>query len=172
MGRVDARDLLLFTNDWFPGHDGKYFEHLPRRQLIPKPLQQPHPPLWVAGTKPAPSPWRRAAGWAILGFTSMPIEEIVPAIQSYRREQAEADPKNFYGVAPNFQVAAFATAHCDTDDRRGRELTGQSTRWYLGDNDAPLNTLRFGPQFDRARFGRDTRTTCWWTRHGHRRRPG
>ena len=95
-------------------------------------------------------------GLGILGFTSMPIEEIIPAIQGYRREQAEADPKNFYGVAPNFQVAAFATAHCDTDDRRGRELTGQSTRWYLGDNDAPLNTLRFGPQFDRARFGRGT----------------
>src|SRR5579862_6218312 len=28
-------------------HDGEYF-HIPRRDVLPKPLQKPHPPLWSA----------------------------------------------------------------------------------------------------------------------------
>ncbi|HBZ71841.1 MAG TPA: LLM class flavin-dependent oxidoreductase, partial [Deltaproteobacteria bacterium] len=28
-------------------HDGKYFR-IPRRNVVPKPIQKPHPPIWVA----------------------------------------------------------------------------------------------------------------------------
>ena len=146
----------LFVLDWFPGHKGKHYD-IPARKLVPKPLQRPHPPLWVAGTNASTFELAARTGQGILGFTAMPIEELIPAIQGYRREQADADPGHFYGVAPNFQVSAFATAFCDTADRRGREIGGAATRWYLGDNDAPLNKLRFGPQFDRARFGRGSK---------------
>ena len=31
----------------FPGYQGKYFS-MPHRNVVPKPLQTPHPPLWVA----------------------------------------------------------------------------------------------------------------------------
>ncbi len=31
----------------YPGFDGKYFK-MPERNIVPKPLQSPHPPLWVA----------------------------------------------------------------------------------------------------------------------------
>lgn len=31
----------------YPGYKGKYFS-MPHRSLVPKPLQKPHPPLWVA----------------------------------------------------------------------------------------------------------------------------
>ena len=63
-----------------------------------------------------------------------------------------ADPANFYGVVPNFKVAVFATGFCDPDNRRGREIAGAGSRWYLGDNDAPLNKHRFKTIGDRAAF--------------------
>lgn len=141
----------LFLNDDFPGYKGKYYD-LPPRKLIPKPVQRPHPPLWVAAASPETFAIAAETGQGVLGFASMAPEELYPAIQRYREIQANPDPSKYYGGYANHQVAAFATAYCDTDDRRGREIGGASTRWYLGDNDAPLNALRFGPQFTRERF--------------------
>src|SRR5215467_13498823 len=40
----------MFTEEPFRGHQGKYFE-MPPRNVVPKPVQQPHPPLWVACSK-------------------------------------------------------------------------------------------------------------------------
>jgi alkanesulfonate monooxygenase SsuD/methylene tetrahydromethanopterin reductase-like flavin-dependent oxidoreductase (luciferase family) len=31
----------------YPGFEGKYFS-MPCRNVVPKPLQKPHPPVWVA----------------------------------------------------------------------------------------------------------------------------
>jgi alkanesulfonate monooxygenase SsuD/methylene tetrahydromethanopterin reductase-like flavin-dependent oxidoreductase (luciferase family) len=31
----------------YPGYEGKYFS-MPCRNVVPKPLQKPHPPVWVA----------------------------------------------------------------------------------------------------------------------------
>ena len=31
----------------YPGHEGKYFS-MPHRNVIPKPVQKPHPPIWMA----------------------------------------------------------------------------------------------------------------------------
>jgi len=31
----------------YPGFQGKYFS-MPVRNVVPKPLQKPHPPIWVA----------------------------------------------------------------------------------------------------------------------------
>ena len=31
----------------YPGYEGKYFS-MPPRNVVPKPVQKPHPPLWVA----------------------------------------------------------------------------------------------------------------------------
>jgi alkanesulfonate monooxygenase SsuD/methylene tetrahydromethanopterin reductase-like flavin-dependent oxidoreductase (luciferase family) len=37
----------MLAMDPYPGHQGKYFS-MPARNVVPKPLQKPHPPLWVA----------------------------------------------------------------------------------------------------------------------------
>ena len=48
-------------------HDGKFFK-MPEREVIPKPIQKPHPPMWVAATQP--STWEIAGqkGIGALGF--------------------------------------------------------------------------------------------------------
>lgn len=37
----------MLAMDPYPGYDGKYFS-MPCRNVVPKPVQRPHPPLWVA----------------------------------------------------------------------------------------------------------------------------
>ena len=41
---------------------GQYY-HLENAQFLPKPLQQPHIPIWVGGNWPYKAPFRRAAKW-------------------------------------------------------------------------------------------------------------
>ena len=33
-------------------HEGKYWQ-VPERQILPKPYQNPHPPIWVAALQPS-----------------------------------------------------------------------------------------------------------------------
>ena len=59
----------MFVNDPFPGWQGKWYPNLLERSLVPKPVQKPHPPIWVGGeSRPA---LRRTAeladGWYPLG---------------------------------------------------------------------------------------------------------
>jgi len=42
--------LRMMTMVPYPGYDGKYFS-MPERNVIPKPLQKPHPPVWVAASR-------------------------------------------------------------------------------------------------------------------------
>ena len=37
----------MLAMDPYPGYKGQYFE-MPCRNIVPKPVQRPHPPLWVA----------------------------------------------------------------------------------------------------------------------------
>jgi alkanesulfonate monooxygenase SsuD/methylene tetrahydromethanopterin reductase-like flavin-dependent oxidoreductase (luciferase family) len=39
--------LNMMVMEPYPGFEGKYFS-LPCRNVVPKPLQKPHPPVWVA----------------------------------------------------------------------------------------------------------------------------
>src|ERR1700722_7954727 len=34
----------------YPGYEGKYFS-MPERNIVPKPQQKPHPPVWVAASR-------------------------------------------------------------------------------------------------------------------------
>ncbi|MBI3330466.1 MAG: LLM class flavin-dependent oxidoreductase, partial [Nitrospinae bacterium] len=42
--------LRMMTMVPYPGYEGKYFS-MPERNIIPKPLQKPHPPVWVASSR-------------------------------------------------------------------------------------------------------------------------
>jgi alkanesulfonate monooxygenase SsuD/methylene tetrahydromethanopterin reductase-like flavin-dependent oxidoreductase (luciferase family) len=51
-----------------------YFEYesdlirIPRRRITPKPVQQPHPPMWVASTQPSGIQFASEHGLGVLGF--------------------------------------------------------------------------------------------------------
>ena len=129
----------MFLNDRFPGHQGTYYQ-LPERTLLPKPVQKPHPPLWVAASQASSFEGAAKMGLGVLGLTAQPPEKLTEAIQAYRAAQRHATPVGGYA---NHQIAAFSLCYVDEDDRRGRDLACASARWYLGDNDAELQWVRF-----------------------------
>lgn len=134
--------MQMFAEEAFTGFKGKYFD-LPPRHVLPRPVQRPHPPLWVAASNL--SSYERAGrqGLGVIGVTRNSITETRDAIRAYRSAIRSTDPKEFIGAYPNEQVAGFALACCHEDDRIGRDIACAAARWYNGDNDSELNPVRF-----------------------------
>ena len=42
--------LRMMTMTPYPGFEGEFFS-MPERNIVPKPLQKPHPPVWVAASR-------------------------------------------------------------------------------------------------------------------------
>lgn len=134
--------MRMFAEDPFTGFKGKFFD-LPERHVLPRVVQIPHPPLWVAASNL--SSYERAGrqGVGVIGVTRNSIAETRDAIRAYRAAIRSADYKDFIGDYPNEQVAGFALACCHEDDRIGRDIACAAARWYNGDNDTALNPVRF-----------------------------
>ena len=130
----------MFLNDPFPGWQGKWYPNLLQRDLVPKPVQKPHPPLWVAGTQPSTYAEAAQKGLGILGFSFTEPDEIAPSIRAYREAMSECNPVGGYS---NHQVASFTICNIDTDYTVGRDKACAAARWYAGDNDSPLQQVRF-----------------------------
>lgn len=134
--------MEMWKQDHFPGFRGKHFD-LPARHVLPRPIQNPHPPLWVAASNLSTYEFAAKQGVGVIGVTRNSIDETRDAIRSYRETIRSADPTGFVGHAPNENVAAFAIACCHDDDRIGRDIACAAARWYNGDNDVDLNHVRF-----------------------------
>ena len=131
----------MFLDSPFPGWQGKWYPDLLERHLVPKPIQTPHPPLWVAGSQPATYAEAAKKGIGILGFNGMEPEEIEPSIKAYRDSEAECIPVGGY---TNHQIATFTIGNINKDYTVGRDNACAAARWYAGDNDSELQKVRFG----------------------------
>ena len=72
-------------------HDGKFFK-MPEREVIPKPIQKPHPPMWVAATQP--STWEIAGqkGIGALGFGISEPGMLDKLIAIYKKAISNCEP--------------------------------------------------------------------------------
>jgi alkanesulfonate monooxygenase SsuD/methylene tetrahydromethanopterin reductase-like flavin-dependent oxidoreductase (luciferase family) len=89
-------------------YDGRYVK-IPPRDVIPKPIQQPHPPIWAAATSPAT--WELAGrnGIGILGLTLfVSVKQLEDRVGAYRAALREAKP---VGKFVNDKVGAFTIVH-------------------------------------------------------------
>jgi alkanesulfonate monooxygenase SsuD/methylene tetrahydromethanopterin reductase-like flavin-dependent oxidoreductase (luciferase family) len=146
-GRAVAKEALeavlqMYDQEPFQGYQGEHFQ-LPKRDVIPRPIQRPHPPLWVAATNLETYEHAARQGYGVIGVTRNSMADTKAAIEGYHRIAKEADTCGLIARKPNRATAVFGIACCDEDDRVGRELACAAARWYYGDNDAELNHLRF-----------------------------
>ncbi len=89
-------------------YSGKYV-HVPPRDVIPKPVQKPHPPIWAAATSPAT--WELAGknGIGILGLTIfVSVAQLADRVRAYRAALKQAKP---VGKFVNDKVGAFTIVH-------------------------------------------------------------
>jgi alkanesulfonate monooxygenase SsuD/methylene tetrahydromethanopterin reductase-like flavin-dependent oxidoreductase (luciferase family) len=144
-GREVGREALtavlqMLEQPNFPGYRSKHFD-LPARQVIPRPIQRPHPPLWYAASNLETFERAGADGVGVLSVTRYTPAQVKPHVQAYRAAIRNATP---IGRFINNHVGAFAVGCVHDDDRLGRQLGCAAARFYYGDNDAELNEVRFG----------------------------
>ncbi|WP_182481158.1 LLM class flavin-dependent oxidoreductase [Nocardioides immobilis] len=116
----------LWCEDEFELNDEFY--SMPPRRLHPKPIQTPHPPMWMAATQP--SSWELAGqlGAGVLAFGLGTPDELDAAIRSYRTAAAQAQTP--YGLVNN-TVAFAPTFYCAETDEEALETAAPSLLFWL-----------------------------------------
>ncbi|TMA35015.1 MAG: LLM class flavin-dependent oxidoreductase [Deltaproteobacteria bacterium] len=116
-----------WTNDEYSFH-GTYWS-MPRRRVLPKPLQDPHPPIWGATTS---LEGHRTIGRLGIGLCSfsvgLPPESFQEKVAEYRKGIAEC-PKPI-GKFMNNQAATFTMVHCADTNERAFADAAESMVWY------------------------------------------
>lgn len=74
--------LRMMTCVPYPGYDGQHFT-MPERNVVPKPLQKPHPPVWVAASRRETVLVAGRLGMGALGFGFETPEESSERIARY-----------------------------------------------------------------------------------------
>jgi alkanesulfonate monooxygenase SsuD/methylene tetrahydromethanopterin reductase-like flavin-dependent oxidoreductase (luciferase family) len=124
-----ALAIRCMTEEPFTGAKGKYVE-LPPRNVVPKPVQKPHPPLWVACSRRDTILLAAREGIGALTFAFIDPEEAQGWVQDYERVLAqECVP---IGRAVNPQVACVTPMMLHHDEREAiaRGLEGANFFGY------------------------------------------
>jgi alkanesulfonate monooxygenase SsuD/methylene tetrahydromethanopterin reductase-like flavin-dependent oxidoreductase (luciferase family) len=99
----------MWTQDRF-SHDGVSFS-MPERAILPKPVQKPHPPLWVTVTSPGTELDAADRGIGCLGVAAASYAEQERRTKEYRRRIRSCDPVG----AVNERVATLNFLYCHED---------------------------------------------------------
>ena len=116
-----------WTNDEYEMR-GKHWQ-MPRRRVHPKPLQQPHPPIWGATSS---EDGHKQIGEAGLGLCSFAVgvspEEVKKKIDIYRA--AVKTCRQPLGKYVNDQASTFTMALCAPSEAEARDAARESFEWY------------------------------------------
>jgi alkanesulfonate monooxygenase SsuD/methylene tetrahydromethanopterin reductase-like flavin-dependent oxidoreductase (luciferase family) len=98
-------------------HRGRCFS-MPERAVLPKPLQKPHPPMWVTVTSPGTEIDAADRGLGCLGVATASYAEQERRTREYHRRIQLCDP---VGAAVNDRVAILNFLYCHEDARAAAE---------------------------------------------------
>ena len=110
--------VKMMGPDEYGPYDGKFFS-LPRRQVLPKPVTLPHPPIWVAAGSPGTFEKAARMGIGVLCFSFAGAEALKPLIEIYKNTIEDADPVGGY---VNNNVMVTTAMMCMEDGDRAREV--------------------------------------------------
>ncbi|MBV9664425.1 MAG: LLM class flavin-dependent oxidoreductase [Actinobacteria bacterium] len=121
--------IRCMTETPFTGVDGKYVQ-MPPRNVIPKPVQTPHPPIWVACSRRDTIHLAAQKGIGALTFAFIDPEEARSWLDDYHRTlENEGVP---IGKSVNANVACVSTFMCapTEDEAIARGLEGANFFGY------------------------------------------
>ena len=104
--------LRCLTETPFGGHEGE-FVSMPARNVVPKPLQSPHPPLWVACSRHETIKLAAQKGIGALTFAFIDPEDARGWVDDYRRIMAEECVPVGRAVNPNLACVTPMMCHPD-----------------------------------------------------------
>ena len=117
----EALDVVtrMFVEEPFAGYDGRFLT-MPSRNVIPKPKQKPHPPLWVACSRRETIRLAAEKGIGALSFSFVEPEEAKEWVDEYY-EIIASDRCVPAGFAVNPNVAIVLPMMCATDEAEAIE---------------------------------------------------
>jgi alkanesulfonate monooxygenase SsuD/methylene tetrahydromethanopterin reductase-like flavin-dependent oxidoreductase (luciferase family) len=106
-------------------HDGRYYKVTQPINVIPKPIQKPHPRVHIAGTSPESAGLYGSLGWNVLGICNFhPNVEIKRQAQAFREGlSCSKGPQD-----AEFSVILFV--HCGKSDREADARIGPYHKWF------------------------------------------
>jgi alkanesulfonate monooxygenase SsuD/methylene tetrahydromethanopterin reductase-like flavin-dependent oxidoreductase (luciferase family) len=107
----------------YPGFKGQYFS-MPPRNVVPKPLQKPHPPLWVACSNRETIRHAARLGMGALTFAFVEPDEARHWVEEYYHTfETECEPIGL-SVNPNVAMVTGFMCHEQSDIAVERGLEG------------------------------------------------
>ncbi len=113
----------MMAMDPYPGYTGKYFS-MPCRNVLPKPVQKPHPPIWVACSNRDTIHLAARLGIGALTFAFIDPAEARKWVSEYREIlKTECVPIG-HAVNPNIAMVTGFSCQPDEDEARRRGEDG------------------------------------------------
>lgn len=113
----------MMTSEPYPGYEGRFFS-MPHRNVVPKPLQKPHPPIWVACSNRETIRLAARLGVGALTFAFVGAEDAKRWVAEYYETfENECDPIG-QAVNPNIAMVTGFMCHSDSDTAVERGLPG------------------------------------------------
>src|SRR2546426_3857037 len=116
--------IRMMTEEPFAGHDGRFFS-MPPRNVIPKPKQKPHPPLWVACSRRETILVAARKGLGALTFAFIEPEDAKEWVDEYYSIiQSDKCIPGGFAVNPNVAVVLPFMCHEDEQTAIDRGIDG------------------------------------------------
>ena len=125
----ESLDMIpkIWESDYFE-HEGQFW-NVPPRQVLPKPYQKPHPPIWVAALQPATYEIAAEKGIGVMALGVNAPSVLEPEIKKYKAAVKNANP---VGAFTNDQWLNSCFGLCGEDSAATQELSAQSLKTFFG----------------------------------------
>ncbi len=119
--------VKMMTQTPYQGVEGEFFG-MPSRNVIPKPLQKPHPPLWVASSRRETTMVAARLGMGSLGFAFETPDEAQERVENYYQlVREECYP---IGAAINPALAVLSVLSCFDSDEEAIEKGMEGAQFF------------------------------------------
>ena len=113
----------MMAMDPYPGYNGEFFS-MPTRNVVPKPLQKPHPPLWVACSSRETIKMAARHGIGALTFSFVDADEAKPWVDDYYDTFKNECIPIGHAVNPNIAFVMGFSLHQDEQVAIERGIDG------------------------------------------------
>ena len=117
--------LKAWTNEKLT-YQGKYFSY-DNVEVLPKPVQAPHPPVWMAASSAPAIDWAASQGFSILMDPHCSRDDLIRKRRHYAAKLVASGHSDAHRVIPMARLIAI-----DETTQKAREVARRAAGWMLG----------------------------------------